>query len=71
MSWAYPLYNTFISVTESPRRYISDEIVGGFTYVLSMSHLCPIYVLEDTADRLGVKGFINVLEGVYRKLILL
>ena len=29
---------------ESPRRYISDEIVGGFTYVLSMSYLCPIYV---------------------------
>ena len=40
-------------------------------YVLFMSYLCPIYVPEDTADRLGVKGFISVLEGVYRKLVLL
>ena len=67
---------------ESPRRYILDEIVGGFIYILFMSYLCPIYVpfmshlcliyvLEDMADRSGVKGFTNMLERVYRKLILL
>ena len=56
---------------ESPRRYILDETVGGFIYVLSMSHLCPIYVLEDMVDRLGAKGLTSVLEGVYRKLVLL
>ena len=59
---------------ESPRRYILDKTVKGFTYpiyVLFISHLYPIYVLEDIADRLGAKGFISVLEGVYRKLVLL
>ena len=56
---------------ESPRRYILDKTVGGFTYILFISHLCPIYVLEDIADRLKVKGFISILEEVYRKLVLL
>ena len=52
------------SVTESPRRYISDETVGGFIYVPSMSQ-------KTRSDRLGAKGFISVSEGAYRKLVLL
>ena len=32
---------SFHSVTEFPKRYISDETVGGFIYVPSMSHLRP------------------------------
>ena len=30
-----------IIVTESPERYISDEIVGGFIYVPSILYLYP------------------------------
>jgi hypothetical protein len=36
-----------------------------------MSHLCPIYILGVTVRQLGAKGFTSVLEGVYRKLVLL
>ena len=28
-----------LTITESPRRYISDKTVGGFIYVLSISYL--------------------------------
>ena len=52
------------TVTEPPRRYISDKTVGGFVYILSMSQ-------KTRLDRLGAKGFVNVLEGAYRKLVLL
>ena len=53
-----------LSVTESPRRYISDETVGGFIYVPSMSQ-------KIRSDRSGAKGFTSVSEGAYRKLVLL
>ena len=56
---------------ESPRRYILDKTVRGFIYVLFISYLYPIYVLKDMVDKLKVKGFTSVLEGVYRKLVLL
>ena len=35
-----PGRSTPISVTESPRRYISDKIVGGFINVLPTSYIC-------------------------------
>ena len=47
-------------VTESPRRYISDETVGGFIYVPSMSQrfcLCSIYVPEDIVRQIRGEGF--------------
>ena len=49
---------------ESLKKYISDKTVGGFIYVLSMSQ-------KTWSDRSGAKGFINILKGVYKKLILL
>jgi len=37
----FPIIIETESVTESPRRYILNETVGGFIYVPSMSHLHP------------------------------
>ena len=46
-----------LTITESPRRYISDKIVGGFIYILSISYLYPIYVLGDIVKQIRGKGF--------------
>jgi len=47
---------------------MSDKTVGGFINVLPTSH---IYSRRDIVRQIGVKGFTSVLEGLYRKLVLL
>ena len=53
---------------ESPRRYILDKTVGGFINIPPMSY---IYSRGDIVRQIGAKGFISVLKGLYRKLVLL
>jgi len=52
---------------ESFRRYILDKTVGGFINVPFMSHL---YFKENIVKYIRAKGFIIVLEGLYKKLVL-
>jgi len=45
-----------------------DETVGGFINVLPTSHICS---RRDIVRQIGAKGFTSILEGLYRKLVLL